>query len=110
MHSDTMAIVTEVIRWRPDGNRLAYTTYDVDVEDAIINNKVHILNPVPRPFYCTMYWDYPLNPPLGHIPGGADKFTAHDWYFFTMPNQVSTGNTALDALYVDPFWGWGANQ
>jgi hypothetical protein len=66
-------------------------------------------NPVPRPFYCTMYWDSPLNPPVGYI-AGVDKFSAHDWQFFTLPDQVLTDNTLLDALYVDPNWNWGANQ
>jgi hypothetical protein len=64
-------------------------------------------NPVPRPFYCTMYWDYPLNPPSGYLTG-IDKFSAHDWQFFTMPEEVSTdGNAGLNTLYVNANWNWG---
>jgi hypothetical protein len=61
-------------------------------------------SPVPRPFYCTMYWEPDLNP---DVIRGTDRFYAHDWYFYTMPDTVTaSASTAPDQLYVDSQWQW----
>jgi hypothetical protein len=53
---------------------------------------------VPRPFYCTLYRE----------TTGLDFFSAHDWQFYALPNQVevSTSTGVLHQLYVDPNWQW----
>jgi hypothetical protein len=58
-------------------------------------------NPVPRPFYCTLYRES-VNQDT------PDYFSAHDWQFYAMPNQVeaSTSTGILHQLYVDPNWQW----
>ena len=50
-------------------------------------------SPVPRPFYCTMYLE----------PGGLVNFAVHDWYFYTIPNQITL---SISKIYVDPNWQW----
>jgi hypothetical protein len=71
------------------------------------NGTVETQNPVPRPFYCTMYFDFERGVP-NQTPGNEDRFFAHDWQFFTLPDQVvvSTQPNVLNQLYVDPAWGW----
>jgi hypothetical protein len=57
-------------------------------------------SPVPRPFYCTMFWE---DAPVGNF----DRFSPHDWYFYTLPNQVALSTiSGLNLLYVDPNWQW----
>jgi hypothetical protein len=53
---------------------------------------------VPRPFYCTLYRE----------TTGLDFFSAHDWQFYALPNQVEVSTSAgvLHQLYVDPNWQW----
>jgi hypothetical protein len=75
------------------------------------NNNQNVLqetqNPVPRPFYCTMYRDFQLGGGARPIPP-VDFFFPHDWQFFTLPDQVvfSNQSTPLNQLYIDPNWGW----
>ncbi len=56
-------------------------------------------SPVPRPFYCTMFIEDAAQ---------LDRFYAHNWYFYTLPDEVtvSTQNGHLNQLYVDPQWFW----
>jgi hypothetical protein len=72
------------------------------------NNNTETQNPVPRPFYCTMYWDFQQGITNSDPSNGDDRFFAHDWQFFSLPDQVTvtlqTGT--LNQLYVDPEWGW----
>jgi hypothetical protein len=57
-------------------------------------------SPVPRPFYCTMFWE---DTPIGNF----DRFSPHDWYFYTMPDQVLVSTTAVaNQVYSDPNWQW----
>ncbi len=58
-------------------------------------------SPVPRPFYCTLYRE-------SVYQDTQDYFSAHDWQFYALPNQVevSTSTGVLHQLYVDPDWQW----
>jgi hypothetical protein len=70
------------------------------------NGILETQNPVPRPFYCTMYFDFERGFP-GQIQG-VDRFYEHDWQIFSLPDQVvvSTQLNAPNRLYVDSNWGW----
>jgi hypothetical protein len=70
------------------------------------NSNIETQNPVPRPFYCTMYFDYQRQVP--NQTAGSDRFFAHDWQFFRLPDEVlvSTQQNVPNQLYVDPAWNW----
>ena len=66
-------------------------------------------SPVPRPFYCTMFWEE--EPPGPGIP--FDRFYSHDWLFYHFPDEVTVtvqSPQGINQLYVDPDWTWTENE
>jgi hypothetical protein len=67
--------------------------YVADFTSPFVNN------PTPRPFYCTRFVDDIGNPTAGQ----PSFFDAHDWYLFTMPDNVTV---PVNNLYIDEQWSW----
>jgi hypothetical protein len=67
--------------------------YVADFTSPFVNN------PTPRPFYCTRFVDDIGNPTAGQ----PSFFDAHDWYLFTMPDNVTV---PVNDLYIDEQWSW----
>jgi hypothetical protein len=55
---------------------------------------------IPRPFYCSTF-----DEDGGEIPNDG-KFSAHDWYFFSLPNRATI---PAGELYFSPEWSWDSN-
>jgi hypothetical protein len=64
------------------------------------NNDGMIQRPVARPFYCTRY------------APNDQGFFAHDWYFFTLKDQIifTEPNQPQQTLYTPQNWQWNSGE
>jgi hypothetical protein len=95
--------------WNIDDFAMSYDSAD---QSGVLNPVPYVVDftsqyvnpPTPRPFYCTRHVDSIPNP----NPNQSSFFSVHNWYFFTMPENVTFASPSLplNSLYVDQNWSW----
>jgi hypothetical protein len=94
----------------PPGSRVSltaglYYSYTSAVQDGIQHPVPYVVDfsrglqqPIPRPFYCTSY-----DAPSYNEEIDWSFFLNHDWYFFSLPYEMSIES---NRLFVDLEWSW----
>jgi hypothetical protein len=83
---------------------LSPNAFDISASDTSLDTAMvpwvadftSVQQPLPRPFYCTRY-----------LQAQMEDFVAHDWYFYTLPDEITIG---VDQIYADPNWDWSPND